>query len=643
MGRSKLLSNKITPSPSPVQTFSESIMEETIDSAENVINNWWFSEEGSDHCKCTSLFSSTTYNNDARDFFTAVTDLQMAMKFLSSNNPQSTLLVRAHGLIQSAMKRLERELHLILKSNRENLDPVTIAKRCSRRKFVVELEIGRLEEEEELGSSSDWWCDDVKTKKGMDDLRLIADCMISCGYGKEYVKIFKTARRSVVKRRIHGDCDDDHHQLVQKLDWKELDDKIKKWLTSFDYAVNSIFTGERILTDYVFSSSSSIREVCFSEITKDVALSLLNFPQSVTSKCKKSSEKIFRFLDLYESISRNLHQINFIFSYESTSSIRTHSETTLSNLREFVRASLADFGSALHNHKDTSKSSVLNGGVHPLTRYVMNYLSFLADYSDSLVEILNNCPLNLHAPLPAEHLHHRRRRRDHNQEEELHVSDRFAWLILVLLCKLDRKTEMYKEVSQSYLFLANNLQYVVEKVKTSELKKILGDEWVVKHSEKVKQYVSSYERMGWGEVISALEQEDDDECRGISVERDRLKRFNGAFLKVHGKQVGWIIADYDLGDEIRRSLRKKIVPKYRVIYEKYHRKMSLAGGDVDEEEECVVKFAPQDLDNYFSEMLTGSYECTSTRSSSSNGGKSDADTASSWSCKVSPPHCIGGR
>ncbi|ONK76996.1 uncharacterized protein A4U43_C02F2040 [Asparagus officinalis] len=67
------------------------------------------------------------------------------------------------------------------------------------------------------------------------------------------------------------------------------------------------------------------------------------------------------------------------------------------------------------------------------------------------------------------------------------MSMRVAWLILVLLCKLDGKAEIYKDVALSYLFLANNLQYVVKKVKESRLTAILGYDWVFKHEAKVKQ------------------------------------------------------------------------------------------------------------------------------------------------------------
>ncbi|KAM1406517.1 hypothetical protein ACFXTH_001181 [Malus domestica] len=74
------------------------------------------------------------------------------------------------------------------------------------------------------------------------------------------------------------------------------------------------------------------------------------------------------------------------------------------------------------------------------------------------------------------------------------VSVQLACLILVLLCKLDMKADIYKDVSLSYLFLANNLHFIVENAQqTPNLKLLLGEDWVTEHANKVKPYASNYE------------------------------------------------------------------------------------------------------------------------------------------------------
>ena len=94
-----------------------------------------------------------------------------------------------------------------------------------------------------------------------------------------------------------------------------------------------------------------------------------------------------------------------------------------------------DFKTAIQ--KDSSKASVPGGGVHPLTRYVMNYMTVLADYSGALVDIVVDWPLNLQTALTESYFG------SPHELDESPVSLRFAWLVLVLLCKLDDKAELY--------------------------------------------------------------------------------------------------------------------------------------------------------------------------------------------------------
>ena len=83
---------------------------------------------------------------------------------------------------------------------------------------------------------------------------------------------------------------------------------------------------------------------------------------------------------------------------------------------------LMDFEMAIQ--KDPSKAPVPSCGVHSLTCYVMNYISFLADYSGAFVDIVVYWLLNLQTPLPESYF---------GSPSELNdspVSIRFAWRIV---------------------------------------------------------------------------------------------------------------------------------------------------------------------------------------------------------------------
>lgn len=548
-------SSSSQPPPSPLHTFSDSMMEQNIHTAESLITEW------DDSKLATPLFSGT--RQEAKNYLHAVKGLQSAMHYFVKQDSSSATLVRAQFLMQLAMKTLQREFYQILSSNRDYLDSETVSARSSIDFRSSVSDYVSDYDDEITASEDDFRISETErvSMLAMEDLKAIADCMTSSGYGKECVKVYIIMRKSIVDEALyHLGVEKLTLARVQKLDWEVLELKIKKWLNAVKVAVGTLFPGERILCDHVFSSNPAkrIAESCFAEITKDGAVSLFAFPEFV-AKWKKTPEKMFRTLDLYEAISDRLSQIESIFSSESTSVIRSQAITSLVRLGEAVRAMLVDFESAIQ--KDSSKTTIPGGGVHPLTRYVMNYLTFLADYSGVLIDIIPDLP---QSPMP-ESYYRSPMRGENTPASEL--SEKIAWLILVVLCKLDGKAEFYKNVALSYLFLANNMQYVVEKVRRSNLGFLLGEEWLAKHELKVSEYASNYERVGWSKVFASLPE---NPASQVTAEQAKtcFVKFDAAFHETCRKQSSWVVSDPKLRDEIKGSIVSKLSQKYSEFHEK---------------------------------------------------------------------------
>ena len=89
---------------------------------------------------------------------------------------------------------------------------------------------------------------------------------------------------------------------------------------------------------------------------------------------------------------------------------------------------------------ENSKTPVAGGTIHPLTRYVMNYLSFLSDYKDTLVNITASAPIDIPKALPAGLLGLFGDLDGQDNEWGTPVSAlsvKLEWIIIILLCKLD--------------------------------------------------------------------------------------------------------------------------------------------------------------------------------------------------------------
>ncbi|KAI3937992.1 hypothetical protein MKX01_027919 [Papaver californicum] len=595
--------------PRPLFSFSESMIADTISNAEKKISKW--NQETSSYAKVTSLFYES--RKEARDYINCVNDLQRAMHFLLTENPSSEKLIRSQQLMQISMKRLQKEFYQILSTNRDHFDPESIStrssvtSRSSLSDYEEEYDNGSEDEIQEVGNS----ITEVERVSvlAISDLKSIADCMISSGYGKECVKIYKLIRKSIIDEGLYRlGIEKMTSQKIQRLDWEIIELKLENWLKSVKIAVTTLFLGERILCDQVFYSSDSIRESCFTEISKEGAVILFSFPELVLKSKKSSSEKIFRVLDLYNSVSEIWPEIEYIFSFESTSFIRNQALCSLQALGDSVRIMLSEFETTVQ--KDSSKVPVSGGGFHPLTEYGMSFISQLSDYSIILLNLMDDWPLSVQTRLPESYFSPP----NPNESPISAISIRFAWLILVLLCKLDGKAESYKDVSLSYLFLTNNLHFIVSKVRTSNLSFLLGEDWISKQEMKVKQYASNYERLGWEKVLSVLSPVNSMGNASQDEMNNLLKRFSVAFEEVYRTQSSWIVPDSKLRNEIKVSICSKLLPLYRSLFDKY--RVTLQGEQRSLCDSFSV-FSPDDLGNYLSDLFYGTVSSTTTSSTTS--------------------------
>ncbi|KAL0418137.1 UNVERIFIED_CONTAM: Exocyst complex component EXO70H1 [Sesamum radiatum] len=613
MKDSTLSCNPSSPSPASISTFtstppsavgqgglSETMIEESISRAEPIIRKWDVDMGGLQ--KFSSIFVDD--RREAKSLFEAATSLQQAINYYLKQSTYSEELIRVRKLMQIAMKRLEKEFHTILSANRKNLDSGSVSSRSSRTRssFSEFFEFS----EEEVNPTSPPRASpppggnakldaERATEMAMADLMGIADCMIACGYGRECIRVYKSIRKSMVNESLYylGVNERLSHPQMKKMEWLVLEPKIKRWLRVVKFAVKTLLQGEKILCEIVFSEK--VAESCFLDISCDAASNLFSFPENV-AKCKKllSSEKMFIALDIYEAVSELSPDIESIFASKFFTAVRAQATAARVKLGEAVRTILGQFEAAIQ--KDSSKSPV-TGGVHPLTRYVMNYLVFLSDYSVHISTIVKDGPVNPQTPLPEPQFSSL----TNVVEEDLTatpISRRLAWLILVLFSNLDGKAAQYNNAALPYLFLANNLNYVVYKVQNSNLGLLIGSNWIRKHEAKVKRYLAKYEKLGWSKILSSLPENPTAEISPKEV-KECFKKFNSSFQEAYKKQCSWVIPDPKIRESVKASVSKKILSSYLAFYQKHRGKHTK-----DCTVESFIKYAPEDFEKYFSHMFS---------------------------------------
>ncbi|KAF5792961.1 putative exocyst complex component Exo70, cullin repeat-like-containing domain superfamily [Helianthus annuus] len=517
---------------------------------------------------------------------------------------------RAENALQLAMLKLEDEFYHVLIRNTVPLDVDRLY--GSIRKGSVSFAANEIEieddfessyREDDCGGSSYCYdrglsfggdvCVDLVYADAIKELKAIADRMIRSGYEKECCQVYCNVRRDVLDEclLILG-VEKVSIEEVQRIEWKVLDEKMKKWIQAVKVVVKALLFGEKQLCEQVFSESELIKEVSFVETTKGCVMQVLNFGEAVAIG-QRSSEKLFRILDMYDVVADVLPDFETLFVDESGELVCNEVKAVLSGLGEAAIGTFVEFENAVKG--ENSRRALQGGEIHPVTRYVMNYLKLLVDYSEIL---------NILLPNSQDYDLNSKEVDDIDTGDTLSpVSCRLLSLITSLEANIEEKSRLYDDNALKYIFLMNNILYIVQKVKDSDLRNLLGDRWIRKHSGQIRQWHTSYLRSAWGKALLCLK---DDGIGGGSSSasklllKERFKNFNACFEEIYRIQSLWRVPDDQLREELRISISEKVLPAYRAFVGRFG--SQLDGGRHSGK---YVKYTIDDLENYLSDLFEG--------------------------------------
>jgi exocyst complex protein 7 len=344
------------------------------------------------------LFQSS--RKEANEYLAAVDGLRHLMENLVVTHSSSAKLVRAQRLMEMSMARLRRSFTEFCRPTSSRPWRLTTATRAT-----ASSDDGSTDEDgsssgrrRSRNSNADEICEiDMMPLEAVLDLRSIAKRMVAGGYGSECVRIYGLTRKSVIEGCLNRiGVERLSTSDVQKMEWGILDIKIKNWIRAVRIAVRILFASEKRLCDEIFAGLNNVRDFCFAEVVKGPTTKLLAFGESVAMS-KKSSERLFRVLDMYETLSgpnaRHRHRL-------LPGIVCEREDASVYDPRSARGVGTGDFdGIRECNPGREFKDPGPGGTIHPLTRYVMNYLSFLSDYKETLMNITPMHPLI--SPRPA--------------------------------------------------------------------------------------------------------------------------------------------------------------------------------------------------------------------------------------------------
>ncbi|KAI3824091.1 hypothetical protein L1987_05539 [Smallanthus sonchifolius] len=163
----------------------------------------------------------------------------------------------------------------------------------------------------------------------------------------------------------------------------------------------------------------------------------------------------------------------------------------------------------------------------------------------------------------------------------------------ILESNLEGKSRLYKEEALRHLFLMNNIHFMAEKVKGSELRTILGDDWFRERNSKFQQYAMSYERYTWGSTLNELKVEGLLRIDSKTLIIDGLQGFYNGFEEIYKIQTGWSIPNIQLCEDLRISMSVKVILAYRTFIGRFSHSIIVK----------YIKYTADDLENYLLDLF----------------------------------------
>lgn len=506
------------------------------------------------------------------EYLKAVHEIQMLTESLTPllsgrSRKEKELLDQAQAVLHSSMERLEEELIYILAQNKQlfELEDVSFHS-CEDVSSVTSLEDDIIEESSRRNScisEHEGHIIDLIHPNAISDIKSIAKVMFSSNYGNEFLIVFENFWKEALDEYftylgIENLAIDD----VLKVEWKYMSTKVKRWIWAIKLIICGFLVSEKKLFEQVLGESGSVCLNSFLEATRASMTRLLSFGEAMVVAPRRP-ERLFSLLDMFEVVSSLIRDIDTLFSFEEGFFIKADFQELLMRLGDAAKSTFLEFIPEVASNSSTNPFP--GGGIHHLTKYVMNYINMILEYVNTLnllFETENNLAINLRL------------------------------LTCNLESNIEEKSRLYRDPSLKLIFLMNNVHYMVQKVKSSDLKALFGDDWIRTYTVKFQHHATIYVRETWSPILYLLR---DDGNVGKNILKERCKIFSNAFEEIYKNQTGWFIRDPELRNDLRVSISQKLIHAYRPFVSK------LSGVIGDK----YVKYSADDLDNHVCDLFEG--------------------------------------
>ncbi|CAN6360892.1 unnamed protein product [Urochloa humidicola] len=430
---------------------------------------------------------------------------------------------------------------------------------------------------------------DLINPKSVNVIASISSRMIQAGYKERLKETFTHLSQELIRdfHVLDFNWNFQCRSLVDEGDSCRGEDmSLQYWNSASQLITTVLVEMRRQLNEQNFGAFDELKGDYFAKIVEQTILKLLDV-DSMSASLDRLLEEVPRgFVECLSSIFLRIG--NALSTHKTIADaastllelVSPESREPVSIKAEAVQESVEDVVSRLLDTlTNVISSSVLpeteGSDIHPVTRAVVKGIGLLFHHRETLNLILA---------------------RNRSQAlEGIHSTKSFSCLISNLMMNLESALEQNSKILEhrelQYIFLLNNLQFVLQRVENSGVKEPTGYDWVVRYQKRIEHCLEEYIEGSWAPVSSHIA--DKDAKRFSFWKPSCVQQFTTAFQSVYDIQRHWKVPDPHLREKLRVSISKKIVPSY-CEYIKKHRK-----------DDRSIKMTAKDLEDMLAELFEG--------------------------------------
>lgn len=352
---------------------------------------------------------------------------------------------------------------------------------------------------------------------------------------------------------------------IDKMEWENLETATALWIQHFELAVKTVLVSEKKLCKQVLSGAMDglIWTECFVKIADKIMAVFFRFGEGV-ARSSKEPQKLFKLLDMFDSLEKLKIQFSEIFEGEAGSDICSRFRELTKLLVHASSKVFWEFGLLIEGNQD-GLPPPQDASVPKLVRYAINYLKYLASesYSAPMAKVLRTEKIWKAGVL------------SQPESDENLLKDAISSVMEAIQRNVELKQSRCRDKILSHVFSMNTYWYIYMRSRNSEVGKLLGEQWLKKkYKIMAEESAYMYQKQAWGALVKVLEEEElnrqtNKESMG-AVMRGKMEAFLDGLDEISNRhKTSYTIPDADLRMQMREATVKLVVTAYTEFITSY--------------------------------------------------------------------------